>query len=128
MNFNEYQKRAGALADYPDIFILQKGSNESGNESEDEYISANYIYPALGLGGETGEAVDKIKKIVRNKYGIITQEDRENISKELGDILWYIQQMAYELEIPFDDIACLNIKKLEDRKKRNVIKSEGDNR
>lgn len=113
MNFNEYQDEAWALAQYP----------QSG---------ANIIYPALGLAGEAGEAVDKIKKIWRNQgvssgklYSFIQALE---LAKELGDVLWYIGAIGKELGYSLEDIATLNLNKLHDRTNRNVIKGEGDNR
>jgi NTP pyrophosphatase (non-canonical NTP hydrolase) len=82
----------------------------------------------MGLAGETGEAVDKIKKIFRNDNGIVSAEKKEEIKKELGDVLWYLSQIARELDIAFADVAKANIAKLADRAARGVIKSEGDNR
>ena len=113
MTFDEYQAAAGTTAAYPD-----KGNN--------------LLYPALGLAGETGETVDKIKKLWRNKgvTGIQALEpaDRQELLKELGDVLWYCAALASELQEPLGEVAALNIQKLADRKARNVIKSEGDNR
>lgn len=128
MTFNEYQKQASALGDYPDIHVLTKGSNEDGNESEDECIDANYIYPALGLVGEAGEVAEKIKKLVRNDKGHVSEEKRQEIKKELGDVQWYLQQLATEFNFTLEEVAQGNLDKLNDRKERGVIKSEGDNR
>jgi NTP pyrophosphatase (non-canonical NTP hydrolase) len=90
------------------------------------------IYPALGLAGEAGEAVDKIKKLWRNKdikYGEqYSDEERTELVKELGDVLWYLSAIALELEVSLQEVAEVNIDKLLDRKERNVLKSEGDNR
>ena len=92
-----------------------------------DYVPA-FVYLALGLAGESGEVVEKIKKIVRNKNGQINNDDKEEIKKELGDVLWYISQLSLELGIPLSEVAEANIKKLFDRKERNVITSQGDNR
>jgi len=90
------------------------------------------IYPALGLVGEAGEAVDKIKKLWRNKdikYGRdYSDTEKAELVKELGDVLWYLSAIALELETSLQEVAEVNIAKLLDRKERNVIKSEGDNR
>lgn len=90
------------------------------------------VYPALGLAGEAGEAVDKIKKLWRNKdikYGKdYSEQERTELVKELGDVLWYLSAIAGELEVSLQEVAEANIDKLLDRKARNVIKSEGDNR
>lgn len=111
--FNSYQEQTYALAEYPDL-------------------GKNIIYPALGLAGESGEAVDKIKKIWRN-LGIsdgkqYTVEQTDALVKELGDVLWYIAAIGKELGVTLEVIAEQNIAKLQDRRARNVIKGEGDNR
>ena len=107
--FDEYQKIAHKTADY---------SN---------FVPA-FIYLCLGIAGETGEVVEKIKKIVRNNDGKYTEDDLKEIEKELGDVLWYISELANEFNIPLSSIANTNLEKVLDRKKRKVIKSKGDNR
>jgi NTP pyrophosphatase (non-canonical NTP hydrolase) len=109
MDLNEYQKLAGATAAYPNI-------------------GDNFVYPALGLAGETGELINKIKKIIRDKNNIIDDETRAELKKELGDVLWYAAQLSTELHLDFSEVAETNIKKLADRASRNMIKGNGDNR
>ena len=84
-------------------------------------------YVGLGLG-EAGEVQGKIKKVLRDDGGVITDEKREAISAELGDVLWYLAGVATELGVTLDDIARDNIAKLLDRKSRGVIGGSGDNR
>ena len=91
-------------------------------------IGNNLAYPALGLCGEAGEYADKLKKIMRDKGGVISSEDRISMLKELGDVLWYITACAYELDSSLDKVADMNVEKLLDRNKRNVLHGEGDNR
>ena len=107
MNFNEYQKQSRKTAIYPN-----KGKN--------------YIYPALGLGGESGEVLEKIKKLIRDKNGKVDKEFLVLLEKELGDMLWYLANLASEFKIKLDIIAINNLKKLADRKKRNKLRGEGD--
>ncbi len=107
MEFNEYQKEARKTAVYPNI-------------------GSNFIYPTLGLCGESGEIAEKIKKVIRDDNGIITEEKRELLKKELGDVLWYISNLASELNVSLSEIAEENIKKLKDRQDRNVLKGSGD--
>ncbi len=109
MNFNDYQKQSRKTALYP----------EQDN---------NYIYPTLGLVGESGEVAEKIKKIIRDKQGKVDQEDRLAIEKELGDVLWYLSQLATELDIDFEDIAKSNLEKLNSRLKRGTLSGSGDDR
>lgn len=86
------------------------------------------IEKVLGLPGEAGEAADKFKKIIRDKGGVISLSDREEIVKELGDVMWYVSTIAAYLDVPLSEVANGNISKLESRLKRNKIHGEGDNR
>ncbi|MBU0620180.1 nucleoside triphosphate pyrophosphohydrolase family protein [Patescibacteria group bacterium] len=109
MTFNQYQTQSNKTAVYPD-----KGNN--------------FIYPTLGLAGEAGEVADKIKKVLRDQNGIINNLTKKEISKELGDVLWYVSQLATELNISLDQIAEDNIKKLSSRQSRGVLTGSGDER
>lgn len=83
---------------------------------------------AMGISGEAGEVLEKWKKIIAYNAGKITDEDRVELKKELGDVVWYIAVLAQSLGLSFDEIMELNVKKLQDRKARNAIKGAGDNR
>ena len=109
MTFEEYQKKSRETAIYPDK-------------------DKNFIYPTLGLVGEAGEIAEKIKKVLRDKNGVIDEETRKEISKELGDVLWYLSQLATEVELSLEEIAALNISKLQSRKDRGQLHGTGDNR
>ncbi len=110
MNFDEYEKLAARTATFDNA------------EKETLY------YLALGIAGEAGEVVEKIKKIMRNDKGVITESKKEELVKEMGDVLWYLSQLSRFLGKPFSEVARINIEKLADRQKRGVIASEGDNR
>jgi NTP pyrophosphatase (non-canonical NTP hydrolase) len=112
MDLNEYQTLATRTSSIED----ERGAEHA------------LMYFSLGLAGETGEVIEKIKKVIRNDAGVISSEKREAIKHELGDVLWYLSQLARICEIPFDDVATANIEKLADRATRGVIKSEGDTR
>lgn len=88
----------------------------------------NYIYPILGLVGEAGEVAEKIKKVNRVGRSEFTDEERKEILKELGDVLWYMSQLSTELGLSLEEVASKNIEKLQSRLKRGVINSDGDNR
>ncbi len=109
MNFSEYQRRAQATAKYP-------------------VIGHGVIYPTLGLTNEAGEVAGKIKKIFRDKEGLIGEADRAALTSELGDVLWYLSQVATELGLSLDEIAEHNIHKLLDRLERGKIQGDGDDR
>lgn len=120
--FDEYSRDVSHFAQYP----------MQGN---------NMIYPAMGVVGEAGELCDKIKKHWRNtsKPGItspiksmsvlsVSPEERIEIEKEIGDVLWYLNALATEIGSNLSNCALMNFAKLKDRAERNVIKSKGDNR
>jgi len=88
----------------------------------------NVLFLAVGLAEEAGEVAGKIKKIVRNNRGIFTEENIEPISKECGDVLWYLTALIKELGLNLDMIAYENYKKLQVRKENGTICSSGDNR
>lgn len=102
--FNEYQTFVKSIAMYPE--------------------SARIFYPCLGLAGEVGEVCEKVKKNIRD--GRIL--DKEDLTKELGDVLWYLSAVALDLGISLQDIAETNINKLTSRKERGVLQGSGDNR
>ncbi|MDP3764744.1 MAG: nucleoside triphosphate pyrophosphohydrolase family protein [bacterium] len=111
MTFNEYQKKSRKTAVYP----------------KSKYCDGIF-YPTLGLVGEAGEVAEKVKKVLRDDNGIITKEKKEELKKELGDVLWYIAQIATDLKLSLEDIASDNLTKLASRHKRGKIKGSGDNR
>jgi NTP pyrophosphatase (non-canonical NTP hydrolase) len=110
---NEYQVQASRY----DLF------KTTGN-----YNTVAFVEKILGLVGEAGETADKIKKILRDKDGIISESDKIEVAKELGDVLWYVASIARYLEIPLEQVAEMNLEKLESRRNRNLLHGEGDNR
>ncbi len=113
MDFNEYQKISRRTAEYPNI----------GSKKED-----NFLYPLLGLLGETGEVAEKVKKLFRDDKGNLTAERKELIKKELGDVLWYLAQVSTDLGLELEDIAKSNLEKLNSRQKRDLLHGDGDER
>ena len=85
-------------------------------------------YPALGLCGEAGEVAEHAKKAIRDDQGQISDERRAAIAAELGDVLWYVAQLASELELELEQIAQANLAKLRSRQRRGVLSGSGDNR
>ena len=82
----------------------------------------------LGLTNEAGEVAGKVKKIFRDKDGIIGEAERQPLKCELGDVLWYLAQVCTELDLSLDDVAEHNLEKLYSRLERGKIGGEGDNR
>jgi len=93
-----------------------------------DVTSTAFINKVLGLAGEAGEVAEKVKKLQRNKNSQLTEVDCQELVKELGDTLWYLSAIAHYLGVPLSEVAKRNVSKLQDRKKRGVIKSSGDNR
>lgn len=91
-------------------------------------VSAELMSQVLGLVGESGEIAEKFKKILRDKSGVVSDEDKQELAKELGDILWYVNSVAHLLGVSLDDVAAANLTKLQSRKDRNVLGGSGDNR
>jgi len=85
-------------------------------------------YPALGLSGEAGEVAEHAKKAIRDDDGEISDERRTAMAKELGDVLWYVAQLASELGLDLDEIAQTNLDKLLSRQRRGVLSGNGDDR
>src|ERR1700674_4535374 len=86
------------------------------------------VYPTLGLVNEAGELAAQVKKIFRDKGGVISDADRDALKYELGDVLWYLAQVATELNLSLDEVAQSNLEKLASRLERNQIQGEGDYR
>ena len=86
------------------------------------------IYPTLGLANEAGEVAGKIKKIFRDKGGQITEEDRQALKQELGDVLWYLTQICTEIGLTLEEVAQANLEKLFSRLERDQLHGSGDDR
>ena len=108
MEFSEYQHFSRRTAAYP----------------RDAWLS----YPALGLAGEAGEVAEHAKKAIRDHGGMVDDARRSAISKELGDVLWYLAQLASELGLELEDIARENLEKLFSRQRRGMLSGSGDDR
>jgi NTP pyrophosphatase (non-canonical NTP hydrolase) len=109
MNLNDYQKQALETAMYPEKYKV--------------------IYSALGLGNEAGEVQGKIKKWLRGDDGDVMSNERKEVLKgELGDVLWYLAVLAADLDLELDEVAQHNVDKLRSRQQRGKIQGDGDSR
>lgn len=95
---------------------------------ETAFYPGGILYTGLGLCGESGEYADKLKKIMRDDNGEISDEKRTAMLKELGDVLWYVAQNARELNSSIEEVAVMNVNKLRGRVTNNTINGSGDNR
>jgi NTP pyrophosphatase (non-canonical NTP hydrolase) len=110
MDMSKYQSEAMKTAIYPKDLGL--------------------IYTALGLCGEAGEVAEKVKKYIRDSnrddkdYHIL----RSHLIGELGDVLWYVANLAIEMDLDLSKIAEANLYKLKSRQERNKLGGSGDDR
>ena len=110
MNINEYQQ-------------LAMTTLNPALDKKDVLINS-----VMGLCGESGEAIDIVKKWLAQGHEL----DREHLAKELGDIAWYLAEAATALDIPLEDILQANIDKLKKRypegfeTKRSLVRQNGD--
>lgn len=109
MEFSEYQQLSRRTATYP----------RAGEDM---------TYPALGLCGEAGEVAEKVKKTLRDDGGVLSDDRRDALSRELGDVLWYLSQLATEAGLDLEEIAGENLAKLFSRQERGVLRGSGDDR
>ena len=108
-NFDDYQEWTRETAVYPD------------------YDCFNYLI--MGLCGEAGEVANKYAKYLRDDTDFWEEGGtRDQIIKELGDVLWMLARLADELDEPLSEIAKANMDKLNSRKERGVIGGSGDDR
>jgi NTP pyrophosphatase (non-canonical NTP hydrolase) len=107
MEFREYEVQATLTAVYP-------------------YQGQLPIYPVLGLVGEAGEVAEKVKKIIRDKDGELTEPDRELLILELGDVLWYLSAVSRDIGSSLNEVADANIRKLRQRQLAGTLQGSGD--
>lgn len=108
MTLNEYQNLSKQFVKFPDNHTI--------------------TYPALGLASEAGEVAGVVKKAIRDRSELSLADLGPACLPELGDCLWYIAILAYNLGYSLEAVAAYNIAKLTSRKERNVIGGSGDNR
>ena len=83
------------------------------------------------MRGDLAEEIKSNKQSVSKWFdnaGKLQRESNARIGKELGDVLWYVANLATDLGLDLDDIATKNIDKLRDRERRNVLQGDGDDR
>jgi NTP pyrophosphatase (non-canonical NTP hydrolase) len=110
MDFGEYQKESKKT----DLKVIINNSS--------------LAYLTLGLSDEAGEVAGKIKKLYRDKNGVLSEEYKKEIVKELGDVLWYLTQISTNLGVTLEEVAQTNIEKLKARQEKNKLTGNGDNR
>jgi len=131
--------------DQPDMFDDLIEIDTEGDLTLDAYQACatdfafyrgSVVYPTLGLAGEAGEVAEKIKKLMRDEdvafsededlASVIGHEKTAAIALELGDVLWYLANLAEDIGYSLEEIADMNIAKLGDRADRNRLTGSGD--
>lgn len=140
-DFDEFQAWTNSTNIAPKVLlVLDRGRDLTVIESPDRddelilrgtefnVVEAPWIYPMLGLMGEVGEMSNKLKKVIRDDFGCMTNETREAVESETGDAFYYIGQTVEKLGSKLS-VVVKNLRfKLEDRKARGVIRGSGDKR
>lgn len=99
-----------------------------GEHGLSDDMTPTLLSQVFGLVGESGEVAEKFKKLIRDKHGEISDEDKAEILKELGDILWYVNSVSTLLGSSLEQVAEKNLEKVLSRKARGVTQGSGDNR
>ena len=86
------------------------------------------VYPTLGLANEAGEFAGKVKKLFRDRGGVLTDDTRRELMMELGDVLWYLTQLCTELGYSLEEVAEANVEKVLGRLERGTLGGDGDER
>jgi NTP pyrophosphatase (non-canonical NTP hydrolase) len=112
MTLDEYQAQARSTAIYPE--------------------EARVLYPTLKLAGEAGEVAEKLGKLMRDEGllpgGSLDEAQRDALAKEIGDVLWYVANLAADLGLSLEAIGRTNLDKLASRRVRGVLGGSGDER
>lgn len=123
MTFSDYSAAAQETAVYP-------------NRVSSDGLPSNLLYPLVGLAGESGEVMEFLKKrVLRDEYAyegnrpdndgtVFTEEQRLEILHELGDVLWYISESAFQLGSTLEEVATMNVAKLQLRHANRGISAE----
>lgn len=114
LTFEEYGKRAQRHNICPDLGLTAP---------TEKFTVPLPVYETLGLTGEAGETAEKVKKALRDGHF-----DLVGYLKELGDTLWYVNASAEKVGFTLEEIAEMNMNKLDSRSERGVIRGSGDNR
>ena len=111
------------LAVYQDLAETVDITSSTNNGLEPKWLS--YV---LGIGGETGELIEKIKKLFRDDDGMMSEQRRNTIMAEMGDCLWYHARLASALGFSLNEVVERSMQKYISRQARGKVHGDGDNR
>ena len=144
MELSEYQVQAATTARYPGqqgflglAYVLLGLNGESGEAAEqvkkmwrdDSADILQNILAAVDRFERRDITIESLRQEISNAFIVpLTDERRASLIKEMGDVLWYLSQVATEIDISLDEVAQLNIEKLASRRERDVLHGSGDDR
>lgn len=132
-SFDSYSHRAEMTAQYLGSVggLVSPAKNNDAVYLGQSIELASQMYCALGLSGEAGECADKVKKLFRDRQ-IMSAEERQalivGIHKEIGDVLWYLSELARLTGTSLSVCAQMNNEKLQKRWDAGKIHGSGDDR
>lgn len=85
-------------------------------------------HPFFGLAEKVGRVCELAKKCIRDDGGVWSLDRKEKLAKELGDVLWYVSDIARCTGLSLEEIATANVEKLKSRQERGVLKGSGNDR
>lgn len=110
------------------VWSLNDYQREANVTSGPQTGFTRLLYSAAKLAAEGGEACEKIAKAYRDDNSVISLVRREAIKLELGDVIWYVADIARMLDLMMEEIARANIEKIRGRQARGTLHVDGDNR
>jgi NTP pyrophosphatase (non-canonical NTP hydrolase) len=116
MEMNKYQEMAKATIVYPQRTLSDHSMGAS--------YETGVLYNALNLVSEAGEVAGKVGKAIRKDVEV----PGETVINEIGDVLYHVATLAYELGYTLEEVAQRNVDKLKSRQARGVLIGEGDTR
>ena len=140
-DFDKFQEWTKSLNVAPNVLLVLDHAKDAvavpSPDRDDELIirgssftvvPAPWIYPVMGLIGEVGEMANKLKKVIRDDLGDMSDAKRAEVSSEGGDAFFYLSESVRTIGCRLSGVVANLKTKLEDRKARGVLRGSGDNR
>lgn len=124
LNLEEYARMTQKAAIYRDEV------DDLVAEASDESIAKmlKIFYATTGLAGEAGEIANKVKKILRDNRGVVSEDTRTKLLGELGDVAWYLVALTEELGFTIEEVLAFNYEQIRSRQARGTLTGDGDDR
>jgi len=125
------------MPDLKEYAAMTRGAAIYRDEVDDFVASASVddlakltkiFYASMGLSGEAGEVCNKVKKILRDGGGVLSNEMKTKLLGELGGVAWYLVALTEEFGFEIEDVLEYNYEQIRGRQARNTLKGDGDDR